>query len=414
MHGKHKLIAHRNLKDKGKQIIRFFFLLGFLSIGIASVARPSGASYLLQTVQSLIDNMSDIDKNNTYIVIFLADLQDLPKAKVKAELSRTFGQYIDQGLVTVIEAYQGYYPSLTNIKKKYGDSDSRRTWRSKENVDATFVMCYCKDMSRYYIHLEDDMISSPSFFPKLQHFIKTQGDTAWPMLDAAIQFSKAKVYHSQDVENIASYFYLMYDEMPIDWLLVHWRQIKDPEHDNNEPILPPASLFQHFGDKSSLRENEIRGREQKEPFFDQYDQKYKGLNPPAIVTSSLSSHQGKPQDAYDKGSGYFWAQDARRGDYVLVKFNSPTAVQEVFVDTGCYQARDDLLNSGVLQASFESAEDNQQFKNTNPCGKLKTLESFHLGKAHTTLAQSKKVICLRILVTQSQSEEIFFREIDVW
>ena len=331
-----------------------------------------------KTIQSLIDNLSDMDKKDTYVVIFLADLHDPPKSTAKEELSKSFNKSMNQGLLTVIEAYPEYYPPLTNIKKKYGDSDSRRTWRSKENVDATFVMCYCKESSQYYIHLEDDVISSPSFFPKLQDFINTQNVRPWAMLDVTVKGSKTRVYRTSDLGNIASYFYLMYDEMPIDWLMDHWRQVKE-QHPQKR--FPPASLFNHIGDRSSLQEKELSGLRQKEPFFDQYDQKYKGLNPPATVTSSIPPHQGKPQDAYDKGSGFFWAQNPRKDDYVLIIFNTPTAVQEVFVDTGSYQATGDLLNYGVLQASFEAAEGHPQLQSNNSCGDFKTLGSFHSGKA---------------------------------
>jgi len=189
-------------------------------------------------------------------VVFLADLQDAPKSTAKEELTKSFGKYIDEGLLTVIETYPEYYP-LTNTKKKYSDSSSRRTWRSKENVDTTFIMCYCKDFSQYYIHLEDDVISSPNFLPKLQDFINARDHTFWPMLDVAVQGSIAKVYHSQDLGNLASYFYLMYDEMPIDWLMEQWRQIKELKP---ETRLPRASLFQHIGDRSSLQE---KGRQMK-------------------------------------------------------------------------------------------------------------------------------------------------------
>ena len=383
----------------------FLFLFkGYLSIGIASVERPNGEDYLLRTTQSLIDNLSEADKKNTYIAIFLADLHEPPKSRAKAEILKSFGKYIDQGLVTVIEAYPEYYPPLQNLKKKYGDSNTRTTWRSKENVDATFVMCYCKDLSQYYIHLEDDLISSPSFFPKLQDFINAENVKPWSMLDATIKGSKAKVYRSQDLGNIASYFYLMYDEMPIDWLMGLWRKIKEIKP---EVRLPPSSLFQHIGDRSSLKEKGMSGVHQKEPFFDQYDQKYMGRNPPAVVTSSISSHKGQPQDAYNKGSGYFWATNPEQSDYVLIKFNKPTSVQEVFVETACYQAQNDLLKSADLQASFEPVEGDS-------CGNFQTFGSFRGGKAKISLDKSKKVICLRILVTQAQTGWVYFREIDVW
>ena len=70
-----------------------------------------------------------------------------------------FGQCIN------VLNYKDYYPSLNNMKKRFGDSDDRRFWRSKQNVYNPSVMCYCKDLSQYYIHLEDNVTSSPSFFP---------------------------------------------------------------------------------------------------------------------------------------------------------------------------------------------------------------------------------------------------------
>ncbi|KAJ7365291.1 Alpha-1,3-mannosyl-glycoprotein 4-beta-N-acetylglucosaminyltransferase C [Desmophyllum pertusum] len=236
----------------------------FLAIGISSVARPSGTSYLLETTQSLIDNTSNLDKKDIYIVIFLADLREPPKSAIREELSRTFGKYIEQGFLIVIEAYPEYYPDLNNIKAKYGDSDSRRMWRSKANVDYAFVMCYCKDFSEYYIHMEDDVKSSPSFFPKLQDFIASQTNTQWTMLHVAVQGCIAKAYHSQDLENTASFFYIMYDEMPIDWLMERWRPIKDQGPYNNRPL---ASLFEHIGVKSTLAEKAPHGPGALEPFL---------------------------------------------------------------------------------------------------------------------------------------------------
>ena len=185
----------------------------------------------------------------------------------------------------------------------------------------------------------------------------------------------AKVYHSQDLEKIASYFYLMYDEMPIDWLTHECTKIKSPEfvyRYNKEPFL--ASLFEHTGLQSSLAEKAMHNLNDLKPFFNHYDQKYKGLNPPATVASSMASYQGEPQDAYDKGSGYFWSRYSQKNDYVLITFNVATAVQKVFVDTGSYRAPHDLLHAGVLQASFWSAEDSEtQTSGNDSCGKFEII-----------------------------------------
>ena len=272
-------------------------------------------------------------------------------------------------------------------------------------------MCYCKDISQYYIHLEDDMISSPSFFPKLENFIETQSVKPWLMIDAAIKCSKAKVFPTEHVENFASYIYVLYDESPIDWLMNGWRKLKG----HGELHSPSASLFQHIGDQSSLNENGLSGKLQREPFFDQYDQKYRGRNPPASVTSSMSSYEGKPQDAYEKGSGYFWAINPRKDDYVLIKFNAPTVVKKVFIDTGSSHAWQDVLRSGDLEASFESTAGEVKPSNiSNQCGEFKFLGAFNEGKVESNVGDSRSVICLRITVLQNQGEWLYIREIDVW
>ena len=92
----------------------------------------------------------------------------------------------------------------------------------------------------------------------------------------------------------------MYNEIPIDWLMAHFLRIKVPPR-SGRIIIPMASLFLPIGWTSSLALNGVRGNRSLERIFGQYDQKYKGLNRPATVTSSLSASQGKPHDAYDKG-----------------------------------------------------------------------------------------------------------------
>lgn len=377
------------------------------------MARPTGEMYLLQTTQRLLDNTSQRDRGNIYTVIFLADLDEAPRSTVREELSRKFGEYIEQGLLTVIETFPEFYPELNNIKEKYGDSDNRRTWRSKENVDNAFVMCYCKDFSQYYIHLEDDVRSSPSFLPKLEHFIHDQPNPHWVMLDVAKQESVAKLYQSRDLENAAIFYYLLYDEMPIDWLMNHWTKIKSVEDAEfyNKPL---ASLFEHIGVTSTLIEKAPQRASVAELFFDEYDQKFKGCNPPAIVTSSMSSIQGQPQDAYDKGDGYFYAESSKNDDYILIKFKLPTTVLKVFVDTGSHRAIDYLLYSGILQASFESTEYGELTNEEDSCGYFTTIGAFRKGKVEFSPNEPKEVTCLRIVLTEDYGGRIFFREIDVW
>ena len=104
-----------------------FSFQGYLSIGIASVERPSGANYLLKTTQRLIENMSEEDEKYAIIVIFFADIEESAKSRTKKEIARMFDEHINKGLLIVIKATSDFYPALENVKPKYGDTDSRRT-----------------------------------------------------------------------------------------------------------------------------------------------------------------------------------------------------------------------------------------------------------------------------------------------
>ncbi|XP_068718491.1 alpha-1,6-mannosyl-glycoprotein 4-beta-N-acetylglucosaminyltransferase-like isoform X2 [Montipora capricornis] len=385
----------------------------FLSIGISSITRPSKKNYLPEGIKRLLDNLRKEDMSDLYVVIFLADLDDSIKSIVLREISDQFKTHIDQGLLYVIYAPQEFYPPLSDLRTKFGDTQQRVAWRSKLVIDFAFIMCYCRGLSQYYLHLEDDLIPAPSFFPKLRDFIVSQKDKPWPILDAAFMGHTAKVYHSTDLENIASFFYLMYNEMPGDWLLELWRKIKYDRKDYKEFVLPPAALFQHIGDSSSFIENK-NSFKSKEKFYDAYDVKYRGLNPLAIVTSSMSSNDGtKPEDAYNKGTGFFWAKRAKENDYIEIRFNSPVFVHEVFVETGSYTAPNDFLKSGSLQASFVNHDNELEATIPADCKNYESIKDFKNGKVNASLQETRKVLCFRILVTKDQSEWIFVREIDV-
>ncbi|KAJ7377748.1 Alpha-1,3-mannosyl-glycoprotein 4-beta-N-acetylglucosaminyltransferase C [Desmophyllum pertusum] len=386
---------------------------GYLTIGITSISRPAGANYLLETIQSLLNKIDDANKVHTYIVVYLADFNETLKTDAANTISELFHKEIEADLLHVIQPFPQYYPQLSKLRIKFGDSQDRTKWRAKQNLDFAFLMCYCQELSKYHLHIEDDVTASPSFFQKLQEFISSQ-EKPWPMLDLSAMGQVAKVYHSNDLGNIASYLFLMYDELPVDWLIAHWRVIKEPENAN--AILPAAALFQHIGARSSLREKKRLSNPSFEKYVDRYDHKYKGLNPPANVMSSILPNKGHPHDAYFRGNGYFWGKQIKMNSSVVVRFHSVVNVKHVFVDTGSNLAEGDWLRFGVLQGSFVSKSSYYESggANSSSCGYFQTIAPFEKGKVNLTLQAAKEMVCLRILVTQDQAEYLFPKEIDVW
>ena len=363
----------------------------------------------------MINQTSDEERHEIAIVIFLADFDEAPKSTALTEISNRFERYVNQGFIRVIFAPKEFYPPLLSMKQKYGDSTERVFWRSKQNIDFAFLMCYCHGLSQYYLHLEDDVIAAPSFYPKLRDFIFSF-KKPWPFLDASYMGHVAKVYHGNDLENLATYFYLMYDEMPVDWLITYWREIKYDVLYDQELTIAPASLFQHVGSHSSLAENKGRDTNaSREQYFDQYDVKYNGLNPSANVSCQMTSepYDGHPQDAYNKGYGYFWTKEVRKDDFIIVEFTPAVNVRKVFVDTGSNLAPEDQLQSAVLQASFNN-ENEQQANSSINCQDFETIGEFKDGKIEADFKGGRKTTCLRVLVTENQANWVFFREIDVW
>ena len=354
-----------------------------------------------------------MDRSEIFVVVFLADFDEAAKSAALIELSNRFRKYIDKGFIRVIFAPNDFYPALSNIKKKFRDNPQRIFWRSKQNIDFAFLMCYCHGLSKYYLHLEDDVLPAPSFYPKLHDFISSV-KRPWPILDASSMGHVAKLYHADDLENLATYFYLMYDEMPVDWLIAFWRKIKYDRPYHQEFIFPPAALFQHIGSHSSFAGNKGRDTNaSREKYFDQYDLKYKGLNPSATVSSQMASNYGHPQDAYNRGYGYFWTTKVKKDDFILVQFTPAVSIRKVFVDTGSCISPDDQLYSAVLQASFSDKHE-QQTNGIKTCTVFETIRNFQHGKVEVAFDEGKNTSCLRMLVTQNQTNWVFVREIDVW
>lgn len=348
------------------------------------------------------------DRKNVHIVIFLGDLDESLRRKQLSAISKKVARY---NFIHVIQASKGFYPSLTNLKQKYGDSPSRIKWRSKQNVDFSFLMFYCSSISKYYLHLEDDIMPSPSFFPKLRDFISLQPQP-WIVLSTAMYGHIGKVLHSDDLKSLALFYYMFYDEMPCDWLLTFWKKVKDPFLvENNLLASCPGSLFQHFGKDSSLEE---KTQNLTEPYFDAFNHKYNGLNPTATLFSNIAIHEGTPEDAYNKGIGYFWGKKLNIDDFIQIRFKLPIQLKRIVINTGSNLAPQDVLLKGALDASYE---DNDPEKKNNEkgvsCGDFIQLSTFKI-KLDLGLTAKRPIHCLRMRVTEKQAPWLFLREMNVW
>lgn len=229
--------------------------------------KRKSSSYLLETLESLLKSMNATEKNQSLIVVSIGETDLDYVNSVAGQIRGNFTEDFLSGLIEVIAPNSHYYyPRLENLKINFGDSIERVRWRSKENLDAIFLMNYAKIKGKYFLMVEDDVKTRPGFIAKAQEFIKLSDNEThqnpWFMLKLCKLGTVATLFRASDVSKISNYLELFYDSKPIDWLFEDfldtkycawgWKKEKCTKEKENHKRVMKSSLFQHIGTTSSL------------------------------------------------------------------------------------------------------------------------------------------------------------------
>jgi len=152
-------------------------------IGIPTVKRDK-QSYLIETIKSLIDNLNNDDMERLLIVVFIAEPFDSEYVRTTAhQIEKLYDKYIENGLIEIISPPLDFYPDFDNIKLSLNDDKHRVKWRTKQNYDFTYLMMYSSIRGKYYIQLEDDVVTKPGYIQIIESFINKQHNQDWFMLE---------------------------------------------------------------------------------------------------------------------------------------------------------------------------------------------------------------------------------------
>lgn len=233
-------------------------------LGVPTVRRDN-STYLIQMLHNLIANMNEAEQSETLIVVFIAETDADYVNEIGEMIKFYFGKYCDDGLVEVISPPTSYYSCLETLKITFNDTMERVRWRSKENLDCAYLMTYAQPRAKFYMMLEDDVLTKPGFITKIKNFIKISDKSTsgtWFMLSFCNFGSIGKLFRSSDISHLASFLTIFFNDKPIDWLLDAFITAKfcNPEEGDYcndvkkkvSPLLYP-SLFQHIGKTSSLK-----------------------------------------------------------------------------------------------------------------------------------------------------------------
>lgn len=152
-------------------------------IGIPTVKRDK-QSYLIETIKSLLDNINEQDAERLLIVIFIAEPFDIEYVRTTAhEIENLYNKNIDSGLIEIISPPSDFYPNFDKLSLSLNDDKERVKWRTKQNYDFTYLMMYSSIRGKYYIQLEDDVVTKPDYIQTIEGFINRQKSQDWFMLE---------------------------------------------------------------------------------------------------------------------------------------------------------------------------------------------------------------------------------------
>ncbi|XP_041801310.1 alpha-1,3-mannosyl-glycoprotein 4-beta-N-acetylglucosaminyltransferase C-like [Chelmon rostratus] len=373
----------------------------YLSIGLSSVKRKKG-SYLIPTLQSIFTQSSPEERSSMVVVVLLADFDVSWRVATVSEINSAFASELEQGQLVVFHVPQDWYPPLTDLKRNYNDAPERVSFRSKQNLDYSFLINYSAGFSQYYLQLEDDVSSARNFFTTIKRRIEEQDakKNTWTMLEFSSLGYIGKLYKTADLPQLSRFLYIFYQEMPCDWLMTHFRVVMTQKL----PIIFKPSLFQHEGSFSSFEGtyNKLKDKDFEELY----------TNPSSKVYSDMSTYKNHfPKLAWDAGETFFWGRSPEKGNYLTVVFTGPAVVTGISVETG--SAGKDLLESAQVEIGHDVFSNKEQEKSCKEFQSVGMLKNGRFEMQQIDQKYSSASSCLRILVTAGQSDWVIIKKIRI-
>nr|XP_046262109.1 alpha-1,3-mannosyl-glycoprotein 4-beta-N-acetylglucosaminyltransferase B-like [Scatophagus argus] len=324
-------------------------------MGIPTVKREK-QSYLVNTLSSLLYSLTSVQRRDLLIIVFVAEVDSDYVGSVGETIEKNFPREVQSGLLEVVSPSPHYYPNFTSLTETFGDSKDRVKWRTKQNLDFSFLMLYAQDKGTYYVQLEDDIVAKASYYNDMKTFTTSMASKKWLYLEFSHLGFIGKMFRTRDLPMIVEFFLMFHKDKPIDWLLDHilWVKVcnpeKDAKHCNEQKELLKQrfkpSLFQHVGLHSSLP-----GKVQhlKDKDFGQQVLYQAHSNPAAELSSSLKHYKQHSLDRAYKGQDFFWALTPTQNDYILFKFPQPIHMSGYLFRSGNIETSGDKFYNTTVE-----------------------------------------------------------------
>lgn len=387
-------------------------------IGIPTVKR-STTNYLSSTLKQLVDYLRNDEKRQCHIVVFSADLDPSGNQKTADLVNQQFKNEVNSGLIEVIKPDRAFYSKLTDLPLLWKDKPDRVKWRSKQCLDYALLFAYSRNLGKYYLQLEDDLLVSPNYFNQINYFIQVQGLSKWSNLQFGTRGFIGMLFRGSDLGRLALFVKMYYWIFPVDILFRHFNDIHLYGNSAHDVYSPP--LFRHVGAESSLKgqTRKLEDITQNTKYINR--RQYKDANnPQCLISTSIEVFNGNTIDGPYRSTniGFFWGKNVQISDFVLIEFLKELILLHVVVETGSKFAPQDLIGEGKLETSGVGQDGGCDKKNFAPL-KSRQIKG-KIESAEEKFGGTSGVKCICLTVTKLNKNEkgtsrwLVIREIAVW
>nr|XP_039262950.1 alpha-1,3-mannosyl-glycoprotein 4-beta-N-acetylglucosaminyltransferase A-like [Styela clava] len=231
----------------------------YIVVGIPTVKRIKGVNYLVGTLDSLIRNRSF---SSVVFVVLVADIDKEIRKQTTATIEKRYAEEVKSGLIQIIYPPDHIYPNWDKeLKLTFGDSRRRVKWRSKHNIDESYLMKYAYSLNpKYYLMLEDDVTAVDDYL----NIIYKHAESSWREDLFIISYCKfgaiGKLISGEMLPLVSDYLRVLWSYKPIDWLisdllftLACGYPRKDCDKEISKIKIDHPDLFKHKGKISSSK-----------------------------------------------------------------------------------------------------------------------------------------------------------------
>ncbi|CAG5122476.1 unnamed protein product, partial [Candidula unifasciata] len=251
-----------------------------------------------------------------------------------------YSAQIESGLMEIIVPKSQFYPDFKNLPQTLDDTKERVRWRSKQNLDYAYLMLYAHTRGKYYIQLEDDVITKDGVFRTIMKTLLWQRK-GWFSLNFSPLGFIGKLFRTADLPFIAEFLLMFYPDKPGDWLLENLMSAKvcgknmTMRHctaaiSRVARIIRP-SQFQHIGFHSSLKGKvqllkDKTFRMGSRPTLNVKKTKTNFNPTPTSIETTIREHKKHKIEFAYAGQGIFWGMTPVKDDVIDFIYEPPIQI----------------------------------------------------------------------------------------